>query len=64
MKIGYIKTWKELEGWGFIEDEEGFDYFFHQSRLRKGQQIKVGEKVKFDVEEGQKGPEARNVTKF
>ncbi len=30
MKNGFVKIWKEFDGWGFIEDEEGFDYFCFQ----------------------------------
>ncbi|NQU67619.1 MAG: cold shock domain-containing protein [Candidatus Marinimicrobia bacterium] len=63
MKNGFVKIWKEFDGWGFIEDEEGFDYFFHKNQIRKGQQIHEGDQVKFDVQEGQKGPEAKNVSK-
>ncbi len=64
MQYGVVKTWNELHGWGFIEDEEGYDYFFHLSRVRAGQKIHQGDRVKFDTEEGQRGPEAVNVTKY
>ena len=61
MEIGYIKNWNNSEGWGFIEDEEGYDYFLNISNVRKGVRIQEGLKVKFDIFQGQKGPEAENV---
>jgi len=62
MEIGYIKNWNHSRGWGFIEDEEGYDYFLNVSNVRKGIKIKEGMKVKFDIFQGQKGPEAENVS--
>ena len=36
MKVGIIKNWNELNGWGFIEcEEDDKDYFFHISKLEK-----------------------------
>ena len=64
MKNGIIKIYKEFDGWGFIEDDKGYDYFFHKSNFRKGQKINVGDKVKFEIFEGQKGPEAKNISQF
>ncbi len=63
MKIGTIKTWDEYKGFGFIEDDDGWDYFVNISNVRKGQKIREGDRVKFDVFEGQRGPSAVNVTK-
>ncbi len=62
MEIGHIKNWNHSEGWGFIEDEEGYDYFLNISNVRKGIRIQEGLKVKFDIFQGQKGPEAENVS--
>ena len=62
MKIGYIKKWNQLQGWGFIEcPEEDQDYFFHISSVRKGMKINEGISVKFDSRIGQKGDEAENI---
>ena len=63
MKTGVIKQWDQLKGFGFIEDEEGWDYFLNISKVRVGQTIKEGDRVKFDVFEGQRGPSAVNVSK-
>ena len=62
MISGSIKIWKELEGWGFIEGDNGDSYFINIINVRKGQTIRVDSRVKFDVFEGQRGPEAENVT--
>ena len=62
MKIGTIKVWNPTKGWGFISDDDGEDYFLNASHVRSGDNIKVGDRVKFDVYEGQRGPGAENVT--
>ena len=62
MKFGYIKKWEQSKGWGFIEGNDGYDYFLNISNLRKGIKIREGSKVKFDVFQGQRGDEAENVS--
>ena len=64
MKTGVVKMWDNSKGFGFIEDDEGWDYFLNISKVRQGQKIREGDKVKFDVFEGQRGPSAVNVTKY
>ena len=62
MISGTIKMWEDSEGWGFIEGDDGEDYFLNIANVRKGQSIQVNSRVKFDVNQGQRGPEAENVT--
>ena len=64
MISGTIKIWKEVEGWGFIEGDDGEDYFINISNVRRGQTIRINNRVKFDIFQGQRGPEAQNVTLF
>ena len=64
MIYGTVKMWKEAEGWGFIEGDDGEDYFFNIANIRKGQKILVNVRVKFDVTQGHRGPEAENVSLF
>ncbi len=64
MQIGIVKKWDNNAGWGFIEGDDGEDYFFNISNIRKGQMIRTGINVKFDSFESQRGPEAENVTIF
>ena len=52
------------KGFGFIERQDGEDVFVHFSAIQ-GQGFKTldeGQKVEFDVEDGQKGPQAVNLT--
>ena len=64
MLSGKIKVWNQNSGWGFIESDNGEDYFLNVKNVRAGQQIRVGVRVKFDTEESQRGPQATNVTLY
>jgi len=59
---GIIKKFDSLNGWGFIEDLDGNDYFFNVSNVRKGVKLREGLAVKFDTFPGQRGDEAENVS--
>ena len=48
MITGTVKKWDHQGGWGFIEDNEGNDYFFNISNVRKGLRLFEGMNVKFD----------------
>ena len=62
MISGIVKSWNKVQGWGFFEGEDGEDYFLHTSKVRAGQLMNVNSRVKFDVAQGQRGPEAENVS--
>ena len=62
MLTGKVKMWEDGKGWGFIEGDDGEDYFLNIANVRKGQRIRIGLRVKFDSTETQRGPEAENVT--
>ena len=64
MLSGKIKVWNQSSGWGFIESDNGEDYFLNVRNLRVGQKVKVGARVKFDKEESQRGPQAINVSLY
>ena len=64
MISGTVKSWDSSQGWGFIEGDDGEDYFLHASKVRPGQSVCNNSRVKFDVTQGQRGPEAENVTLF
>ncbi len=64
MTNGIVKWFNERKGFGFIEQEEGPDVFVHHSAI-VGNGFKClyeGNRVTFDIEQGQKGPAAANVT--
>ncbi|HNW89848.1 MAG TPA: cold shock domain-containing protein [Bacteroidales bacterium] len=60
MKKGTVKFFNELKGFGFIKDSESDkEYFVHASGLID--QIKEGDEVSFELQEGKKGLNAVNV---
>lgn len=60
---GTVKWFNAEKGFGFITSEEGKDLFVHFSEIQKEgfKTLEEGEKVTFEVKEGQKGPQAANV---
>lgn len=66
MAKGTVKWFNNQKGYGFICDEEGKDIFVHFSGLNMEgyKTLAEGEDVEFDVVEGEKGPQAVNVTKL
>lgn len=54
------------KGFGFISDEEGKDVFVHFSALQMDgfKVLEEGDEVEFEVIDGEKGPQAANVTKL
>lgn len=59
---GTVTFFHDKKGYGFIEAEEvDDDVFFHVSNL-EGEEVEEGTEVEFETEEGDRGPEAVNVT--
>ena len=65
MANGVVKWFSNKKGFGFIEQEEGGDIFVHYSAISMPgyKTLTEGDRVSFDVEEGDRGPAAKNVMK-
>ena len=66
MAQGKVKWFNDSKGFGFIEQENGPDVFVHFSSIQgEGfKSLSEGDRVSFDITEGQKGPQAANVVKI
>ncbi|KXH80882.1 MULTISPECIES: cold-shock protein [unclassified Sporosarcina] len=65
MEQGKVKWFNAEKGFGFIEREDGDDVFVHFSAIQ-GEGFKTleeGQDVSFEIEQGQRGLQATNVTK-
>jgi len=62
---GIVKWFSDKKGYGFIEQEDGPDVFVHFSSITASgfKTLSEGDQVTFDVEENDRGPVAKNVSK-
>ena len=65
MPSGTIKWFDEKKGYGFIENDDGGDIFVHHTGIQGSgfKTLSDGDRVSFDIEQGDKGPKAVNVMK-
>ncbi len=63
MELGKVKWFNDSKGFGFIERKGGGEIFVHWTSIRNDgyKTLIAGQKVEFDIYEGQKGQEAQNV---
>ena len=63
---GTVKWFNDAKGFGFIQREGGADVFVHFSAIQGNgfKSLAEGDKVEFEIVDGQKGPQAANVSKI
>jgi CspA family cold shock protein len=61
---GKVKMFNAERGFGFITGDDGKDVYVHTSAIAGGGPLAIGDMVEYEVEEGQRGPRAKNVKKL
>ena len=66
MEKGTVKWFNATKGFGFISTENGDDVFVHYSAIETDgfKTLDEGDAVEFEIVEGDKGPQAQNVSKL
>lgn len=66
MQTGTVKWFNAEKGYGFIQMEDGNDVFVHFSAIVGDgyKSLDEGQRVEFNVVDGQRGPQAENVVKL
>lgn len=62
MQTGKVKFYNDSKKYGFIQGDDGVDYFFHQTGLTGDISVKDGDQVEFTPEEGDRGKKAVDIS--
>lgn len=60
---GKVKMFNAERGFGFIAGDDGKEVYVHKSSIQGGESLAVGDTVEYEVEQGERGPRAKNVRK-
>ncbi len=60
---GTVKMFNAARGFGFITGEDGKDVYVHNTSIEGGATLAVGDKVEYEVVQGERGPAAKSVKK-
>ena len=65
MPMGTVKWFNDTKGWGFISSDDGQDVFVHYTAIKSDghRSLSEGDRVEFEVTQGEKGAKATNVMK-
>jgi CspA family cold shock protein len=61
MVNGTVKFFNSMKNFGFITGDDGKDYFVHRSGIDGQKDIREGDRVEFEVVDGDRGPKAEGV---
>ncbi len=63
MALGTVKWFNAEKGYGFITNDDGGDVFVHFSEIQVDgfKKLEEGQRVEFELVEGEKGPQSANV---
>jgi CspA family cold shock protein len=63
MAEGTVKWFSEQKGYGFIQQDDGQDVFVHHTGINGSgfKSLREGQRVRFEIETGPKGPKAKDV---
>jgi len=64
--VGTVKWFNDAKGYGFIQQDNGPDVFVHYSAITHDgyKSLAEGQRVEFEIVNGEKGPKASNVVKI
>lgn len=63
MVNGTVKFFNRMKNFGFINGDDGSDYFVHRNSIDGGKDLNEGDRVTFDIVKEERGPRAENVKK-